>query len=91
MLFPKSFLGVVAGASEARWRENRSMDRGERKRKKNSVPAWISTKKLLSKIVHLILNYIYIKQVGVMLESVRMRIWKRRNGNWGTHGRIGMR
>lgn len=50
MLFPKSFLGVVAGVSEARWRENRSMNRGERKRKKNSVPAWISTKKLLSKI-----------------------------------------
>lgn len=26
-----------------------------------------------------------------MLESVRKGIWKRRNGNWGTHGRIGMR
>lgn len=34
VLVPKSFLGVVAGVSEARWRENRSMDRGERKRKK---------------------------------------------------------
>lgn len=38
VFFLKSFLGVVAGVSEARWRENRSMNTGKRKRE-NTVPA----------------------------------------------------